>query len=288
MNSRSLTLKYARQLALQGKGEALPLLQRYADSGDTSASVSVAELLAFHGIWEECLQRAGVYLVNPQTVYAGNVFDDMVRLIVYAGHETQEWDFIGRLAIVAKQRLDTNLVSNNLEKQAALFTRYNTILTALQEYAQCRGRSPYEVIDLVSASKLHQAEEKIAYQIAKHNIHSQRPELIKNSVALANHRFALAQYYHQGDEAILMYENNCMPARFDYAVFVAKAYVNKDQLTQAWEVLWANLHRWWPLDPAQVAPLVLLLDTDLARLVSRERRHEVLSVARGPEAKSNR
>jgi hypothetical protein len=88
---------------------AVPLLRAYADRGDASASASLAELPAFQGEWTECMQRAGELLARPQLVYAGNVFDDMIRLLGRAGRETGDWQRLAHLTQVAEERIEDNI-----------------------------------------------------------------------------------------------------------------------------------------------------------------------------------
>src|SRR5262245_46733062 len=89
----------ARQAALGGDVDAaLPVLAACAAAGDDSAAASLAELLAFLGRWEEVIPNAARLIANPFAVAAGNVFDDMVRLLGRAGRQTGAWDRIGAAA----------------------------------------------------------------------------------------------------------------------------------------------------------------------------------------------
>lgn len=87
--ARKLTLNQARAAARRGETNlAISSLQGFADKGDAAASASLAELLAFRGRWEDVIVHAGRLAANPGTVYAGNVFDDMIGLLGRAGQET--------------------------------------------------------------------------------------------------------------------------------------------------------------------------------------------------------
>lgn len=239
------TLKQARRAALQGRiEEAIPPLRVYADRGDTSASASLAELLAFQGEWEECLKRAGGFIAFPHSVYAGNVFDDMICLLSRAGRETKDWISLLRLTQTAEERLEENIADFNPPKKEAERLRYRQIFQALRAYAQREGEPPHELIQIFGTDTPTQAAQDAAYQVAVQNISPQRPSIGSHSLALVDHHFSLVQFYHQESKGIRLCEEERMPARFDCAVFVAKAYVRQEQAERAWHILWKHMHRW--------------------------------------------
>jgi hypothetical protein len=285
MTRKVLTLKQARQVAWQGKAEeAVPLLRLYADKGDASAAASLAELLAFQGVWSECLERAGAFIAKPQSVYAGNIFDDMIGLIARAGRETGQWDRILDLTQAAEQRVEENIADYTPPKQEAQRKRYHSIFQGLRAYVERQGAVALDFRQIFGVTALLQTEQDAAYQLAMRNIFQHQPKLRNDPAALSRHQFALAQVFHQEAEGIRLYEEGHMPAEFDRAIFVAKAYVHRKQPELAWEIIWKHAHRWRPLDPAQVAPVVLLMDGDLANLMDRDRCKQVLHLPRGPEA----
>jgi hypothetical protein len=285
MTRKVLTLKQTRQAALQGRAEeAVPLLRLYADRGDASAAASLAEPLGFRGEWEECLKRAGAFIARPQSAYAGNVFNDMISLLARAGRETQQWELLLHVTQAAEQRVEENIADDNPPKQAAQRTCYNKIFQGLHSYAERQGATPLDLKQIFGAVTPIQKEQDAAYQLAVQNATQLRPNLRKDPVALSRHRFMLARYYNQDVEGIRFYEDEQMPPEFDCAVFVAKAYARREERERAWEVLWKHTPRWWPLDRAQVAPVDLLLDRDLADLMNRERCEQVLTLPRGPGA----
>lgn len=284
MPYKAPNLKHARQMALQGRvEEAIPLLRDYADRADASSAASLAELLAFQGEWEECLKRAGAFIAQPQSVYAGNVFNDMVGLLARAGRETDQWGLLLDLTQAAQQCVEENTAEYNLSKREAARTRYRTILQGLRLYAQGEDATPFDLTQIFGVAMRIPAEQDADYQFAKQNATQLRPDLLNDPVALSRHLFSLAQFYHQESEGIRLYEAERMPAEFEGAVFVAKAYVRQGQAERAWEVLWRHMHRWWPVDRAQVAPVVLLIDRDLRALMNPVRCKKVLSLPRGPE-----
>jgi hypothetical protein len=249
------TLKQARQVALQGKAEeAIPALRFYADRGDVSAAASLAELLAFKYEWNECLQRAGELIVHPNSVYTGNIFDDMVYLLARAGQETNQWGSLLRITQTAAERVEENIADFPPSKQESARKRYGKIFQALGEYAQSERKFPFELTRIFGVTSPTQTE-------------------------------TAQDRTRKEAEAILLYEGGQLPTRFEFAVLVAKAYVQRELLDRAWNILWEHAKLWWPVDRAQVAPVVLLVDSDLARVMNRERGEMILHLPRGPEAR---
>ena len=68
-------------------------------------------------------------------------------------------------------------------------------------------------------------------------------------------------------------------------VFVAKAHARLDERERAWEILANSIPQWWPIDPAQVAPVELLSDDALLEVVTVDHARTVLRMARGLGAK---
>ena len=112
---KGLTLKKARVAAGSGDVDrALPALLDYAEAGDVTAAASAAELLAYLGRWSEVIPLAGAFAANPFATYAGNVSDDMVRLLGRAAIETGDWARVARLAREARAEVNRALDRNPL------------------------------------------------------------------------------------------------------------------------------------------------------------------------------
>jgi hypothetical protein len=283
----------ARQAARRGEVDvAIPALRRCAEQGDDAACASLAELLALRGEWGECIPHAGRLIANPGAVYAGNVFDDMVRLLGRAGHETGHWAEIEQLAAAAKVRVDRGVTRPHLRK------RYFTILDRLRAYARGRGAAPHELIAIFQPpswlTRLSAAvappspPREAAYRDAVDRVFQLRPDLERDPDALAVHYFSLAQTFDQEAEALRLYTEHHALLSFDNAVYVARVWTRRGEPARAWEILSSKLSQWWPMDAAQVAPVVLLTDEHLRTLMSRERRELVLASPRGPEALPDR
>ncbi|MEZ4223253.1 MAG: hypothetical protein R3B13_20075 [Polyangiaceae bacterium] len=97
---------------------------------------------------------------------------------------------------------------------------------------------------------------------------------------LAAHCFALAVVFEVDDEIIARWDPKHPHLHFDQAAEVARALVRKKQRERAWQVLESRLNRWYPVDAAQVLPVVLLTDPLLAPLMTPERARLVMSTPR--------
>ena len=195
--SRPLSLlEQARRAALRGEVDpALAALRALAATGDDGASASLAELLAFRGEWEELIAHAGRLVANPGAVFSGDVFDDMVRLLGRAGHETGEWRRIGEAADAAARQVERTVDRPHLRH------RYATILTVLRKYAARRGAPPHELVRVFGPERPPASPELCARQhrAAVDHVLDYRPDLEGDPDALAVHLFALARTFRQGD-----------------------------------------------------------------------------------------
>ncbi|MBS2015486.1 MAG: hypothetical protein JST00_21540 [Deltaproteobacteria bacterium] len=97
---------------------------------------------------------------------------------------------------------------------------------------------------------------------------------------LARHCFALAVVFGIDDEIIARWDPAHPFMHFDQAADVARALVRRGEPAHAWEVLESRLSRWYPVDAAQVLPVVLLTDPWLAPLMTKERAARVLATPR--------
>ena len=87
------------------------------------------------------------------------------------------------------------------------------------------------------------------------------------------------------DEALKLYKAHgaTFLMAWKAAEYVASVYVRSGNPTAAWAAIEQNLGKWWPVDHAQVAPVILLTNEYLKTLMSPERCQIVLSTPRGPE-----
>ena len=97
---------------------------------------------------------------------------------------------------------------------------------------------------------------------------------------LAAHCFSLATAYNLDDEVIKRWDPKHPDLLFDAACEVARALVRKRRLGPAWTAIESRLGQWYPVDAAQVLPVVLLTDGILAPLLTPARAALVLRTPR--------
>jgi hypothetical protein len=294
---KPVSVKKAQAAARNGQIElALESLEAFASKGDDAAASSLAELYAFLGQWDKVISNAGRLIANPGAVYAGNVFHDMVQLLGRAGHRSREWSLIIE-AVEAARKTNANRfaelrqeakdrIHRDIYEQTE--NRNEKIFRNLIEYAERQGTPPHELLAIFGVSAgndLRSEEEKRTwYEEIVKNADTIRPDLKKNPQVKVEYFFSLAKGTLE-DEALRLYEahgKNFVMA-WQAAEYVAPVYIRRGNAVAAWAAIEANLKNWWPVDQAQVAPLVLLTNEYLETLMTPERCQLVLSTPRGPE-----
>jgi len=272
--SKALTLKKAREAARGGDVEAALLaLRGFAEAGDASAAASAAEVLAYLGMWGDLIPLAGQFVADPFSTYAGNVFDDMVRLLGRAAIEAGEWSVVAKLAREAWAKIDAALDRNAQDfpepKIASVRARLSKILDHLasaadrNDVAACA--EPILIFGVVHpASRREDFEAAIAMKI---NLAPER-------------RLALAIAFRLDDEMRRYYPQLTKPAMFDQSLHVVKAMLRAGDADEAARTLDANWPNWYPCDIAQVAPVAPVTDTLLLPLMSVERRERLIRTPR--------
>jgi len=267
-------LRDAGEAALAGRTEeALEAFGWMVEQGSAAAAASLAELSAFRGDWPQVVRCARMLIAEPTAVYAGNVFEDMVQLLALAGHEGEPWESVGA---AAAHGLDALEASDTCEHGRH---HLGTILEALAGYAERRGEGPHE---LVRPGGPPQGPIDLdEYRDGVDDVLVHRPNLKGKPDQLARHLFALAVVYRQPDDMVARFFDAPEAMDFDQAVEVARVLVDRGEAPRAWAVLAERIPSWWPVDDAQVAPMVLLTDRSLRPLVTPERAAQVLATARG-------
>jgi hypothetical protein len=294
---KPVSVKKAQAAARSGQTEvALESLEAFAAKGDDSAAASLAELYAFLGQWDKAISNAGRLIANPGAVYAGNVFTDMIQLLGRAGHRSGEWPRIIEVVEAAskanakryadlygkeKDKGHREILKNSEERNEKLFRN-------LIQYAGRKGERPHELLAIFGVrdcmADMSEQERRAWYDNAVKNADSLRPDLKKNPAAKMEHFFSLAKGVLE-DEALKLYEahGKSFVMAWQAAEYVGPVYVRRGNPGAAWAVIEANLKHWWPVDHAQVTPLVLLTNEYLETLMMPERCRLVLSTPRGPE-----
>lgn len=239
----------AVELALSGDaGRALQALVSMSNDGDACAAASAAELLAFNGQWRECVEHARRLLAEPDAVQTGNVFTDLCRLVRRAARELGDRSIIDESAKVVPEPM-------RAQRDAVLLDEY-----VEPSSTRAPNRAKYDEA-VVAATKDKRFKGK--------------------PTQLDAHCFALAVTFAVDDLVIARFDESNPMFHFDHAVSAARALVKQGQSERAWKILRSFVPRWWPVDQAQVAPVILLVDPWIAPIVTADRAREVLTIPRG-------
>lgn len=244
----------AAALARQGEWEtALPELSSLSEGGDGAAAASAAELLAALGRWSDFVPHAERFLENPRGVNIGNVFTDLTRLVRRAARELNDETIITRIA--AKIPNEANWPG----------MRDATLLKDFVPPSAVPGPPNVELFN-----------QSLARAQADKRFKKLPPE------QLEQHLWALARGFKVEDELLSRYDPKWRS--FDNALHTARVLARRGNEAHAWGLLEQALP-WWPaLDFAQVFPVELLVDPWLQKLMTEERRLQVLSTPRGGAA----
>jgi hypothetical protein len=246
--------KQAAALARSGQPDAaLPVLVVLAAQGDGAAAASAAELFAFRGDWRQMVPHAMALLANPRAVHAGNVFTDLCRLIRRAARELGDPSIIQQAAAGVP---------------AGMEARRDAVL--LRDFVEPSAQpGPPDREGFARAVK--DATEGRRFQ--------GKPR------ELAAHCFALASGYKVEDELLARWDpSNPQLLLFDRAVDVARVLARRGERDRATELLMSRVAGWYPVDHAQVAPVILLVDPWLSPLMTPALCARVLATPRGAEA----
>jgi hypothetical protein len=294
---KPVSVKKAQAAARSGQTElALESLEAFAAKGDDSAAASLAELYAFLGQWDRVIPNAGRLIANPGAVYAGNVFDEMIRLLGRAGHRSGEWSRVIEV-VESASKANARRCAEEYRGEKDKIRRDNIkhweqrnekIFLNLIQYAERYGKPPHELVAIFGVrdrmDDMSEHERRAWYEHAVQNVDSLRPDLKRNAQAKMEYCFSLAQGVLE-DEALKLYEahGKTFGMAWQAAEYVAPIYVRRGNLAAAWTAIGPNLKHWWPVDHAQVTPLMLLTNEHLETILTPERCRLVLSTPRGPE-----
>ncbi|HVM59318.1 MAG TPA: SMI1/KNR4 family protein [Verrucomicrobiae bacterium] len=281
------SVKKAQAVARKGETDlAVNALEKFAAQGEDAATASLAELYAFLGQWQKVIPNVGRLISNPGAVYAGNVLDDMIQLLGQAGHRTGDWLGVTR---VVETAIEANNGRSYDQHHKWAQDRNDRLFRNLIGYADRGGRPPHELIAIFGRrsriADMTKEELVSRYRQGVDAVDSLRPDLSGKPSAKAEHFFSLAKNYNLEDEALGLYQNHgaTFGLAWDAAEYVAKIHAKRGNLDAAWSTIEPNIRWWWPADHAQVAPVVLLVDEHLCRVMTPERLRLVLSTPRGPE-----
>jgi hypothetical protein len=178
-------------------------------------------------------------------------------------------------------KIGRDVLKNSEERNEKLFRN-------LIQYARRQGQPPHELLAIFGVrgfmDHMSEPERKAWYENAVKNVDSLNPALKKNPQAKMEHFFSLAKGVLE-DEALRLYATygKTFAMAWQSVEYVAPIYARRGNSEAAWVAIESNLQKWWPMDNAQVAPLFLLLDENLEKLMTTERCQLVISTPRGPE-----
>jgi hypothetical protein len=211
--SKSKYGNVAQRAARRGEtAEAITMLRRLAADGDDSSAVSLAELCAFVGLWDEVVPNLGRVICNFGAIpnlngYHGTLF----RLLGRAGHETGQWtqidDWLAN-AIAAEEKREYD------ESHEHVRTAFIAWFSNMQAYCQRRGRPPHELLAIFGVADpighLSEWERRALFDRAVNEKHTAR--LKDKPAEYTRHRFALARNMKLDDELLRIYEE--LPTAF--------------------------------------------------------------------------
>jgi len=190
---------------------------------------------------------------------------------------SRDWTRIARAATRARVRVSQRGDPPHLERQRSL------ILAGLEAYAACEGTPPHELICIFGVTA--DAPNAVSHQNAVEHVFEYRPDLRGDPSGLARHLIDLAISFQQWDALLERFARELDAFNFQYVVPAARALIERMRPDEAWAALQHRLGSWWPVDQAQVAPVELLTDRRLSRLMTVERCARVLATPRGPDTR---
>jgi len=256
--SRIASAKQAVKAALCGETDAaLAFFLPRAAQGSFAECVSAVQLLAFRGQWRELIPLAmTVIKVKPEASAGRDTCYAVSDLLRRAAAELHDPSLI------------TEAIAQLSPENAAEATRH------------LQGKA-------VASPKTPTAEDRAAFA-AHASSPATEARFRGKAKDRAAHLMAVAHLsYGLEDEALALWDPDNDKLGFDKATWVARTLVRRGDARRAWEVLEGRLSAWWPFSIWAVAPVELLVDPDLAPLLTKERCEQVLATARGAQAASD-
>jgi tetratricopeptide (TPR) repeat protein len=279
--SQKIRFNKARKYALSGEFEkAIPILETISEETEEAANASLAEVYGFLFDWENCLKNAGNFIANPNSTYAGNVFDEMIKIIGRAAHETHKWKDVEKFCENAVKQISVE------EYQKWQKTRYIKILTNLKRYAKRNGQPPHELIEIFGVEtefdELTIKENRAAFDDAVENVSSLRPDLSGRYDEIVRHKISLAILFHQLDEAtkIFLKNEDLEIYDFKFLIPIIKHLIEIGEKEKAWQIVENKITYWIPVDIVQIAPVEFLVDEDLKTIINSNRSLKILKTPR--------
>jgi hypothetical protein len=290
--------------ACRGETDKALALLRESDAADDSSAVSLAELCAFRGLWNEVIDILTRLSRNPRavpdhftvsasawsvpfaerrswdaTVYETSYPEQLFRLFGAAGHATGEWKKIGDLARSVAAREKKRRVSPGDESKRGVVVRF---FENLEKYCRRRGRPFREPVpEQMRYFGIHQPTEAERLAQYKQSIKQGFSAVVKSRpIVYARNCFVVARRLGLEDPLIGIYKKTPAAIGFDFAVDVARVYMRRDDAEAAWGAVRDRVGESAGIFPEQVAPIVLMWDDELRPLMTPERCEFVLATPR--------
>jgi hypothetical protein len=255
--------KLARERALAGKADEAVAMLAPAAATDATAAASLIQLLAFKGQWNDVAKVALPFVDKLDLFDTLNVYSDTVALVAWAGVNG---------APVRPAELKARVKKSSPPPVRIALQRAVKLLSD----PKGNGRVFLSDADPDPQGSLEAIEV----------MRKDEPKLWTpgRAAELTDRLLLIARSYGDHKGALALIKGDASELNWDQTVFAAEALVRKKDLKGAWNFIEARLATWWPLDVAEVAPVILLLNPDLKRLMTSERCRTVLSTPRGPDA----
>jgi hypothetical protein len=268
----------AQRAALRGDTEtAVAMFTANLAGGDSGAAASLAEIDALRGRWPDVLHHAYVLLRTPGSVYAGNVVTDTLNLAILAGTKCGDWKTIHTKLSEIREHLSSDA---KLLQDGDLLRRIDSAVN----FARSGGQDaylwdpgPHNAMD--EDARAAKFEEGVA-RLTQTN---QKKRTWTNDTERRRHLFSLAYNRRAHKSAVRLFDQEGVTdlILFNSFAFVASSLVRAGRTNDAWSVVERGLACWEPVDVAQVAPLVVLIDEGLRQLMTLERCDWLLRTPRG-------
>jgi len=273
--ARRSPIELAQETALRGDtDDAVAQLTKLVGPKNLGAAAALAEIEAFRGQWPELLRHEFAFMHRPDSVYAGNVFADARNLVALAGVKTGAWSEIEKQTKAIRDEL---FAKPRLKKYVDGTSRDASGMDQLIEFARSKGKSafPWDLnSDGLSEDALTEEwQSGKAYIDSNTKNRTERVGSYFDYICnIRSHRAGIQLFDEFGIKGTEFFETH---------VFVASSLARAKRADEAWKVIEQSLRHWTPVDSAQMAPVLLLIDEGVRPLMTPERCAWVLSTPRG-------
>ncbi len=303
---RVVTFEKARKAAFRGEVEtATGAFQNLRARGEYRAVAALANIAAFRGEIDECLNLVADLIENGPVDDLRAGLADAVRLLAWIGHQRRIWDDVIQICTRGLHNFRAKsgepwsgdniaLVPDPPIYDRALAERNPRILENFIAYARRHGEAPHELIGIfgVPQPPTSPEEQRRRYEYAVDNMYTLCPYLRGKPEEAARHRYFLAKGFGQPEEAVQAFFGHPQPIGhflFRDALYVVRVFACRGELDRGWGLVRDYLPHWYPeTDWTRIAPIELLVEPELAPMMTAERCEAVLRCPRSGETAQER